>query len=473
MIEPVKYVEGRACGTCTLCCKLFDIRELDKPQFEWCKHCEIGQGCKIYNTRPQECRDFICSFLVDSSLGEEWFPSKSKIVVTNDTGALIGVHVDPDRPEAWRREPYYSQIMSWAARAAAGEGQVVVWEGRNAVALLPGGEKNLGPVPAGHHIVFQMAEGPDGRVRPDAIVRSPDDPEWSQDDFDRALRTDQDIADAYFNRGLTHAAKGDSKRAIADITTAIEREPKLAAAWDARALARMDLDQVADAVADSAQAVALAPGNAGFHNNHAMILSVAGKTAEAMKAFDAALDLNPGYVRAYFNRGNARERTGNSDGALRDFAKAMELDPEYLPAYTERAAVHFSQGRFAEADADFEAAARLDRDQEILWQLWRHVSRARANLPGVPLPEDTEGGPWPAPLVAMFRGAMGPGLALTAAPDGDSDGNFFVGEYHLMQDNTQAAIEQFRRTVESGDLNAYAYAGARAELCRLGEMNDR
>ena len=465
----VPYVEGRRCGTCTLCCKLFDNRALDKPQFEWCKHCDIGQGCKIYDSRPQECADFVCSYLTDPSLGEEWFPSKSKIVVTHEAGALIGVHVDPGRPDAWRREPYYSQVMAWAGRAAAGAGQVVVWEGRNAVALLPSGEKRLGAVPAGHHILFQMAEQPDGSQQPDAIVRSPDDPEWSQDDFDRALQTDQDIADAYFNRGLAYSAKGESERAVADITTAIEREPKLAAAWDARALARMALDQLDEALADSAEAIALAPEIPGFYNNRAMILSVAGETDQATEAFDKALALDPAYARAYFNRGNTRARRGDGEGAVADFSKAIEFDPEYLPALTERAVTFFSQGKFAEAAADFEAAERLDSDQGVLWLLWQHVCRARGALEQTQLSGHTDGGPWPAPLVAMFRGVMGPGLALTAAPEGDSDGTFFIGEYHLINGDTNAAIEHFRRTVTFGDVNAFAYDAARAELRRLGD----
>lgn len=465
-------VEGRSCGTCTLCCKLFDIRELDKPQFEWCKHCAIGQGCNIYDQRPQECRDFNCSYLANPALGEEWRPSKSKIVLTLEKGNLIGVHVDPDRPDAWRREPFHSQIQKWAADAATKKGQVVVWEGRNAVALLPSGEKHLGAVPAGHHIVFRTGKGPDGRRAPDAVVMSPDDPGWSQADFDGALRTDQDTADAYFNRGLAFAAKGEIERAIADYTTAIEGEPKLATAWDARALARLQFDQLDEAIADSGEAAALAPNNAGVLNNRAMILSVAGRTKEAMETFNAALVLDPGYVRAYFNRGNARARSGDAKGALADFARAIDHDAEYLPAYTERAVTKFSLGNFAEADSDFEAAARLDPDREILWRLWRHVSRGRAGLAEVPLPAGTDGGDWPAPLVAMFDGKVGPGLALTAAPDGDPDGLFFAGEYHLLHENEPAAIEHFRRAVDEGDPTSHGYDGARAELRRLGQLDD-
>ena len=34
-----------------------------KPSYQWCKHCDIGVGCKIYKTRPQGCKDFLCLYL--------------------------------------------------------------------------------------------------------------------------------------------------------------------------------------------------------------------------------------------------------------------------------------------------------------------------------------------------------------------------------------------------------------------------
>ena len=45
------------CGTCTACCRVFDIAEVQTPAGKWCDHCDIGRGCKIYNERPEACRD--------------------------------------------------------------------------------------------------------------------------------------------------------------------------------------------------------------------------------------------------------------------------------------------------------------------------------------------------------------------------------------------------------------------------------
>lgn len=58
----------------------------------------------------------------------------------------IVVHVDSGRIDAWKREPYYSEIKKWALGASQNQGQVIVWQGLEAVAVLPGREINLGRV---------------------------------------------------------------------------------------------------------------------------------------------------------------------------------------------------------------------------------------------------------------------------------------------------------------------------------------
>ena len=40
-------VQGRQCGTCTLCCKLLGIKEINKPDWTWRTHCKPGRGCEI------------------------------------------------------------------------------------------------------------------------------------------------------------------------------------------------------------------------------------------------------------------------------------------------------------------------------------------------------------------------------------------------------------------------------------------
>jgi len=130
-----------------MCCKVLGIAALEKPTQQWCAHCEIGTGCKIYGSRPAECARFYCSYLLTADLGEEWAPEHCKMVLAYEAHAnRIVVHVDAGRPYAWKKEPYYSQIKTWARNAIAIRGQVIVWQGLDAVAVLPDRDVNLGRV---------------------------------------------------------------------------------------------------------------------------------------------------------------------------------------------------------------------------------------------------------------------------------------------------------------------------------------
>src|SRR5579864_223479 len=119
-------VPGRTCGSCSLCCKLLRIEELEKPVGTWCNHCASGRGgCAIYDQRPRECRTFYCSWLVTPQLGPEWRPMTAKMLILQETPRQIAVYVDTGSPTAWRREPYYGQLKTWA-RAGVERGTQVV-----------------------------------------------------------------------------------------------------------------------------------------------------------------------------------------------------------------------------------------------------------------------------------------------------------------------------------------------------------
>ena len=158
----VQIVEGRSCKGCTLCCKVLAISELEKPRATWCTHCDVTAGCKIHGAHPAECRDFYCGYLTNAALDERWAPTRSKMVLAYDEvhAPRLSVHVDPARPDAWRKEPYYSQIKRWAIAAAAHRGQVIVWQGRSTVAVLPDRDKDLGEVRSDQFIITSTRQGP-------------------------------------------------------------------------------------------------------------------------------------------------------------------------------------------------------------------------------------------------------------------------------------------------------------------------
>ncbi len=47
------------------------------------------------------------------NIGDHWKPAKSRMVITLATGPnRLTVLVDPDRPDVWRKDPYFSDIKN-------------------------------------------------------------------------------------------------------------------------------------------------------------------------------------------------------------------------------------------------------------------------------------------------------------------------------------------------------------------------
>jgi hypothetical protein len=130
------------------------IKELDKPRNAHCLHCAVNVGCTIYDTRPRECGTFYCAWLFVGDIPDEWRPDESGLVLHFDALAnRMEVHVDPERPEAWRAEPYNANLHAWAAASAPDGGQVIIWVGEELFAVLPDRDKALGHLDKGQLIV--------------------------------------------------------------------------------------------------------------------------------------------------------------------------------------------------------------------------------------------------------------------------------------------------------------------------------
>jgi hypothetical protein len=138
----------RGCDGCTLCCKMMGVPALSKPANAWCPHCRTGSGCGIYDTRPTECRTFQCGYLLMPGLTPEWKPATSRLIIIGSGGNRINIRVDPGRPDAWRRQPFYRVMKEWAAMALREHKQVVVTIAQRSIVLLPDRDVDLGTVGA-------------------------------------------------------------------------------------------------------------------------------------------------------------------------------------------------------------------------------------------------------------------------------------------------------------------------------------
>jgi len=111
------------------------VAELSKPGGTWCTHATSAKAAGFTRIRPQSCSVFFCVYSPQCHAGEHWKPSHSRMVVTRDTGR-INIIVDPSS-DAWRKEPYHSDLKKWAASFALQQTIVAVTVGETITIVLP------------------------------------------------------------------------------------------------------------------------------------------------------------------------------------------------------------------------------------------------------------------------------------------------------------------------------------------------
>lgn len=141
---------GKSCGTCSLCCKLVYVEELQKPAHQWCVHNRPGKGCAIWGEHPEVCKAWQCGWILMPQLDERWKPERCGFILRNrfESQQLV-IDVDPAKPDAWRKAPYLAEIRAWAKRSVAARQQVVVCVGRRAFGVFAEEEIDAGVMPEG------------------------------------------------------------------------------------------------------------------------------------------------------------------------------------------------------------------------------------------------------------------------------------------------------------------------------------
>ena len=163
VVAPYEAAPGRACGSCTLCCKVYALPELQKPPGVWCQHCTPGKGCGIHAAQPEQCRRFFCHWMTNGNLPDEWKPDRARFVLTiyPSNGFVLG-QVDPGSPAAWRRQPDYDGLRTMARKLLEERRHVIMLVGEEATLVMPDGAIPLGRMTAADEFRIEPAFGPNG-----------------------------------------------------------------------------------------------------------------------------------------------------------------------------------------------------------------------------------------------------------------------------------------------------------------------
>ena len=85
------------CETCTLCCTLCEVKDIDKPAGVRCKY--ITEHCSIYKERPQGCRDFNCAYIQMNKVNIAMRPDNCGVVFEKMSDTEVLGMLDPDKSE--------------------------------------------------------------------------------------------------------------------------------------------------------------------------------------------------------------------------------------------------------------------------------------------------------------------------------------------------------------------------------------
>jgi hypothetical protein len=156
----------KECGTCSLCCKVYDVPVFQKAAGTWCRHFSQGIGCSIHENRPDFCKSFFCNWIYHKELGPEWKPDKCRFVLTTDPSTKnILVEVDPGSPSAWRKEPYYSAMKNWAKNLLPVKRHVAISIKKYLIILLPDEEVSIGILGPNEILNFSQSLTADSTIK--------------------------------------------------------------------------------------------------------------------------------------------------------------------------------------------------------------------------------------------------------------------------------------------------------------------
>jgi hypothetical protein len=142
---------GRSCGDCNLCCKIPGVGAVGKKNLTWRPHCDIGKGCRIYETRPEECRDFRCLWLDDESLPPEFDPRRARFIAYFKDKCLV-IDCDAAARNIHRDKKYAALFAHLAAKLEPHGGFVSICYGEHMIAMTPRDIFDLGMTRRTHQL---------------------------------------------------------------------------------------------------------------------------------------------------------------------------------------------------------------------------------------------------------------------------------------------------------------------------------
>lgn len=182
--------------------------------------------------------------------------------------------------------------------------------------------------------------------------------------INKALKIDENIANAYFLKGSVFKEMGDTSKAISSMQTAIEQDNKFFDAYlDIGILYASRKNPLAMEYYNNA--LRLKPGNENVVFAKARLLQDMDKTDESIALYNEILAKNKNNTDVLYNLGAiSLDKKKNPNQAIDYFSKAIAVDPKYTDAYFARGASFEVLKDFNNARADYKMCLQITPNYE-------------------------------------------------------------------------------------------------------------
>ena len=182
------------------------------------------------------------------------------------------------------------------------------------------------------------------------------------DDFDKFIRQENKVADAFICRGLSYLHLKDTTRAYENFNTAIRTNRENPNGYNRRGGLHLQQEQYKEAEADFNKAIECDSAYLLSYFNRALVYNATNRPMQALADFDKVIQLDSTNSLTYFNRAMLRTQIGDYNRALEDYDKVALYSPNNVLVYYNRAGVYAQLGEIERAVEDYTSAIKLYPD---------------------------------------------------------------------------------------------------------------
>ncbi len=180
-------------------------------------------------------------------------------------------------------------------------------------------------------------------------------------DFNRAIKLNSQLFEAYRGRALAKYLLGEIAEASTDIEKAMVLNDDNAQNLYVKGLIESSKKKYKEAIDDFEKALNIDKKHMEAMSGKVLALFFSGKEGEAMRLVESQIEENTNIACLYYTRGQLFDLKQKPEKALEDFNKCLELDPKYntFNLYLSRGGVYRILEEYAKADEDLNKAITL------------------------------------------------------------------------------------------------------------------